>query len=278
MVNPKDILVVTTSVIEGFKVLKHLNPVSAHMVSGTNLLSDLSKSLTNTNTSYSDSYQKQISSLYDESIVKLKYKTHEIGGNCVIGLSFNMNEISEKGKPILLISATGTAVVIEKEETKKNVSSFSDEEFKNINFERIKSLPYKNELIKKANDGDLYMDDESWQFIIYNQVDEAFDYVKNKIEDYFGTDQYEEYVENFICYTKNLKRNKKIKLLYQSIKTEENEQILKIIINIIDDLHLFEFEEIMILLNSDGINGEEIGIKNNYDTKSIFNENEHNKY
>lgn len=262
MVNPKDILVITTSAIEGFNVLKHLNPVSAHIVSGTNLLDNLSKNLLNTRTIDSDSCQKKIDLLYNEAIEKIKYNTHEIGGNCVIGLSFNMNEISEKGKPILLMSVTGTAVIIEKKETKRNISALYNEETKAISYDEIKNSQYKNKLIKKANDGSLSMDDESWQFLIYNQVDEVFDYVKSKLEDLFGTEKYEEYVENFICYTKSLKRNKKIELLYKTIKTEENEQTLQIIINIIDGLHLYEFEKIMKLLNSEGINGDEIGIKN----------------
>lgn len=277
MVNPKDILVITTSAIEGFNVLKHLNPVSAHIVSGTNLLDNLSKNLLNTRTIDSDSCQKKIGLLYNEAIEKIKYNTHEIGGNCVIGLSFNMNEISEKGKPILLMSVTGTAVIIEKKETKRNISALYNEETKAISYDEIKNSQYKNKLIKKANDGSLSMDDESWQFLIYNQVDEVFDYVKSKLEDLFGTEKYEEYVENFICYTKSLKRNKKIEVLYKTIKTEENEQTLQIIINIIDGLHLYEFEKIMKLLNSEGINGDEIGIKNTSYDKSIFNENVFNE-
>jgi uncharacterized protein YbjQ (UPF0145 family) len=277
MVNPKDILVITTSAIEGFNVLKHLNPVSAHIVSGTNLLDNLSKNLLNTRTIDSDSCQKKIGLLYNEAIEKIKYNTHEIGGNCVIGLSFNMNEISEKGKPILLMSVTGTAVIIEKKETKRNISALYNEETKAISYDEIKNSQYKNKLIKKANDGSLSMDDESWQFLIYNQVDEVFDYVKSKLEDLFGTEKYEEYVENFICYTKSLKRNKKIEVLYKTIKTEENEQTLQIIINIIDGLHLYEFQKIMKLLNSEGINGDEIGIKNTSYAKSIFNENGFNE-
>ncbi len=40
MVNPKDVLVITTSSTEGIKIKKYLNPVSAHIVAGTNLFSD----------------------------------------------------------------------------------------------------------------------------------------------------------------------------------------------------------------------------------------------
>ena len=37
---PKDILVVTTSSLDGIKIKKYIKPVSAHIVTGTNLFSD----------------------------------------------------------------------------------------------------------------------------------------------------------------------------------------------------------------------------------------------
>lgn len=46
MANLKDILVITTSSAEGLKIKKHLKPVSAHIVAGTNLFSDFLGGLT----------------------------------------------------------------------------------------------------------------------------------------------------------------------------------------------------------------------------------------
>ena len=46
MANPKEILVLTTSSTEGLVVKKHLKPVSAHVVAGTNLFSDFLGGLT----------------------------------------------------------------------------------------------------------------------------------------------------------------------------------------------------------------------------------------
>jgi uncharacterized protein YbjQ (UPF0145 family) len=40
MLKSKDILVVTTSTLEGVKVLKYLKPISAHVVGGTNIFND----------------------------------------------------------------------------------------------------------------------------------------------------------------------------------------------------------------------------------------------
>ena len=41
MTNPKDILVVTISSVEGLKIKQYLKPITAHIVGGTNLFSDI---------------------------------------------------------------------------------------------------------------------------------------------------------------------------------------------------------------------------------------------
>jgi uncharacterized protein YbjQ (UPF0145 family) len=58
MASPKDILVITTSSAEGLKIKKHLKPVTAHIVAGTNLFSDFLGGLTDVFGGRSSSYQK----------------------------------------------------------------------------------------------------------------------------------------------------------------------------------------------------------------------------
>src|SRR6267378_5006770 len=113
MPNPKDILVVTTSSIEGLKIKSYLRPVSAHIVAGTNLFSDFLGGLTDVFGGRSQTYQKQLTSLYNEAIYRLKFTAYELGANCIVGLSVDMDEISGKGKSMFMLTALGTAVVIE---------------------------------------------------------------------------------------------------------------------------------------------------------------------
>ena len=58
MANPKDVLVVTTSSVDGLKVKRYLKPVSAHIVAGTNLFSDFLGGLTDVFGGRSQTYQK----------------------------------------------------------------------------------------------------------------------------------------------------------------------------------------------------------------------------
>ena len=67
MARPKDILVSTTPTIEGVKVIKHLKPIYANIVVGTNLFSDFTASLTDVFGGYSNKYQNKF----------LKYKNYE---------------------------------------------------------------------------------------------------------------------------------------------------------------------------------------------------------
>jgi uncharacterized protein YbjQ (UPF0145 family) len=165
MTNPKDILVLTTSSIEGLKVKKYLKPVSAHVVAGTNLFSDFFASFSDVFGGRSGTYQKQIASLYNEAIEQIKYAAYEIGANCIVGLNIDMDEISGKSKSMFMLTAVGTAVIIEREVAEKANLSSSDEKFENVGVDRINILRSKKTIIEKANSGSLELNDEIWNFI-----------------------------------------------------------------------------------------------------------------
>ncbi|MES2650625.1 MAG: heavy metal-binding domain-containing protein [Bacteroidota bacterium] len=79
MANPKDILVITTSSIDGIRVKKYLKLVSAHIVAGTNLFNDFLGGLTDVFGGCSEACQRQLISLYNEVIERIKIAVNEIG-------------------------------------------------------------------------------------------------------------------------------------------------------------------------------------------------------
>ena len=284
MANPKDILVITTSSAEGFKIKKHLKPVSAHIVAGTNLFSDFLGGLTDVFGGRSSSYQKQLSSLYNEAIERIKYNTHEIGGNCVIGLSMDMDEISGKGKSMFMLTAIGTAVIIEKDE-KSNQLSNTNEKFENIGVERINNLRQRKEIIVKAENSKLIYDDETWSFITSNQVYEIFPFILKKftnvIEEFQSIQEtYNTFNKKFINYVDALEDSKKTNLLYDKIASETNHKVALYLAKVIKELNLFDFEKNMSLLNNPDFKKQKIGIristydKSFYDKKDIENLNQ----
>jgi uncharacterized protein YbjQ (UPF0145 family) len=284
MVNPKDILVITTSSAEGLKIKKHLKPVSAHIVAGTNLFSDFLGGLTDVFGGRSGSYQKQLSSLYNEAIERIKHNAHEIGGNCVIGLNIDMDEISGKGKSMFMLTAIGTAVIIEKDENSNSLSN-TNEKFENVGVERINNLRQRKDIIAKAEDNKLFFNDETWNFITSNQVYEIFPFILIRYTDvihHFQSmqDDYNAFHKNFISYIDALEETKKVSLLYDKMETETNKQIALYLTKVIKELNLFDYEKNMTLLKNPDFKKQKIGLristydKSFYDKKDIENLNQ----
>lgn len=275
MASPRDILVITTSSAEGLKIKKHLKPVSAHIVAGTNLFSDFLGGLTDVFGGRSSSYQKQLSSLYNEAIERIKHNAHEIGGNCVIGLSIDMDEISGKGKSMFMLTAIGTAVIIENDE-KSNSLSNTNEKFENVGVERINNLRQRKNIIEKAQNNNLTYDDETWSFISSNQVDEIFPFLLRRYTDAIENfqsmqDTYNLFNKNFISYVDALEENKKTSLLYAKIESIDNQQVALYLSKVIKELNLFDYEKNMSLLKNSDFKKQKIGLRISTYDKLFYN-------
>lgn len=276
MANPKDLLVVTTSSIDGLKIKKYLKPVSAHIVAGTNLFSDFLGGLTDVFGGRSNSYQKQLSSLYNEAIERIKREAYEIGGNCVIGLSIDMDEISGKGKSMFMLTAIGTAVIIENDEKQSKSSINLDEKFENVGVERVNNLKIILTIIEKAENGSLELTDKIWDVVISNQVEDVFPYIINKYASKFSNkESYPEEFSNFnkhlINYLENLDNEIQIKLLYNELLNAKSEAFATQIITIIRELNLYDYNICMSLLKNEDFKIKKIGLKVLTCDKPYFN-------
>lgn len=281
MASPKEILVVTTSTIDGIKIIKHLKPISAHLVAGTNLFNDFLGGLTDVFGGRSNTYQKQLSSLYNEAIERIKYNAYEIGANCVVGLSIDMDEISGKGKSMFMLTVIGTAVIIEKE-SKTNSFTNTDEKFENVGVERINNLRQRKSIIEKAIAEKLEYDDETWNFITSNQVYDIFPHLikrfSNVIENFQTMpDTYANFNKNFIFYVEALDENKKVSLLYDRIENEQNHQVALYLAKVVKHLNLFNYEKTIGLLKNLDFKKQKIGLRIStydklfYDKKDVQN-------
>lgn len=265
MANPKDILVVTTSSVEGLKIKKYLKPVSSHIVAGTNFFSDFLGGLSDVFGGRSSSYQKQLSSLYNEAIERIKHNAHEIGGNCIVGLSIDMDEISGKGKSMFMLTAIGTAVILEKDE-KDNSFLNTNEKFENVGVEKLNNLRKRKEIIEDAQAGTLTYDDETWSFVISNQVHEIFTNILKRYNDVIVNFQsmpetYDLFNKNFISYIDALEENQKLNILYDRIENENNQQVALYLSKVVKELNLFDFEKNMKLLKNSDFNKQKIGVR-----------------
>lgn len=265
MANPKDVLVVTTSSVDGLKIKRYLKPVSAHIVAGTNLFSDFLGGLTDVFGGRSQSYQKQLISLYNEAIERVKYAAYEVGANCIVGLSIDMDEISGKGKSMFMLTAVGTAVILEKEVSEKVILPKSDEKLENVGVDRINVLRSKKAIVEKANSGGLTLNDDIWNFITTNQVDEVFLFLLKKFSEAIANEQMnpgtsEKFYKLFVGYIDALPDDKKLDLLYHGINEQNDLMALKLS-EVIKELNLFDFNRSMELLKSDNFQIQKRGVR-----------------
>ncbi len=106
-------LITTTNNVENYTITKYLELVSANIVIGANFFSDFKASITDLFGGNSQTYQKKLKEVYDQAITQIDQKTTEIGANAVVGLKLDFGEISGAGKSMFMVSAVGTAVIIE---------------------------------------------------------------------------------------------------------------------------------------------------------------------
>lgn len=264
MVNPKDILVITASSVEGSKIKKYLKPVSAHIVAGTNVFSDFFASWTDAFGGRSRSYQNQLTSLYNEAIEKIKLAAYELGANCVIGLSIDMDEISGKGKAMFMLTAIGTAVILEEPSTEK--VQLKEENNGIIGIDKLYSLKSKKEFIDKANSGNLSLTEETWEFLTANQVFEVFPYILTRFTEAINNElsnaeAYNKFYKSILNYIDALPENKKLELLYNGIKADEKGPTALKLSRIIQDLQLYDFQKTCDILNDEKFTVQKRGVR-----------------
>ena len=109
----KEVKVFTVSSFNDDIVIeKYLKTVTYHVVIGMNFFADFMQSFTDVFGGKSESYQKRLREINTEVINGIKQEVHKVGGNCAIDLKIDNDEISAKGKSMIMVTAIATAVVI----------------------------------------------------------------------------------------------------------------------------------------------------------------------
>ncbi len=240
----KQVIVVTTSDLGENKILRYLKPVSAHVVAGTNVFSDLAASFTDFFGGRSESYQKQLTSLYNEAIERIKIAAFELGANCVLGLKVDIDEISGKNKAMFMITAVGTAVVVENL-NKIQVGPLINSKSDIVSVEKINIQKRKNKVIEEARKEYWNPDDELWDFITDNQIEEVYPALVDKLRSFITSMQMDEakaFYRRLVNYLSNLPDDRKRDLLYLSIFKENEKQTLRNLSAIISELQLLDIK------------------------------------
>jgi uncharacterized protein YbjQ (UPF0145 family) len=109
-------IVTTTPSLEGQTIESYLGPISAHVVFGVNIFSDIAASWRDVFGGRSQTYQKQLHRLTAAALQDLEQSAKKLRANAIVGLKMDYAEISGGGKAgMFMVVATGTAVSLSKD-------------------------------------------------------------------------------------------------------------------------------------------------------------------
>jgi uncharacterized protein YbjQ (UPF0145 family) len=107
-------IVVTTPSMEGRRVKEYLGLVSGDAILGANIFKDLFAGIRDIVGGRSAAYEKELRTAKRLALVEMMDEATELGANAVVGVDLDYETISMgRGGGMLMVSASGTAVVIE---------------------------------------------------------------------------------------------------------------------------------------------------------------------
>jgi uncharacterized protein YbjQ (UPF0145 family) len=165
-----DVLVSTTEELDGWEVTEYLDVVSAHVVAGTNFFSDVAASFSDVFGGRSSSYKKQLEDINEEVTRELKEKAAQQGADALLGLKVDHDEISGQQKGMLMVTATGTAVRAERSSEPEREETTDESGPVSAGELAVESRTQR--LLREVEEGTISVDEETWQFLIENRVEE----------------------------------------------------------------------------------------------------------
>ena len=106
-------LIVTTPSIEGKRIVRYLGLVTGEAILGANIFKDLFASISDIVGGRSGTYERELGRAREIALREMTDQAMALGGNAVVAVDLDYETISPGSGNMLMVSATGTAVVIE---------------------------------------------------------------------------------------------------------------------------------------------------------------------
>jgi uncharacterized protein YbjQ (UPF0145 family) len=108
----KFMLLTTTPNIEGKRIIRYCGVIAGEAILGANLFKDLFAGIRDLVGGRSGTYEKELQRAREIALEELEQRARDMGANAVIGIDIDY-EIMGKENGMLMVSASGTAVIIE---------------------------------------------------------------------------------------------------------------------------------------------------------------------
>jgi uncharacterized protein YbjQ (UPF0145 family) len=104
--------VTTTPSIEGHSITRYCGVVAGEAILGANVFKDLFAGIRDLVGGRSATYERELQRARDIAIQEMQDKAAGLGANAVVGVDLDY-EVLGQGNGMLMVSASGTAVVVE---------------------------------------------------------------------------------------------------------------------------------------------------------------------
>ncbi|WP_443937192.1 heavy metal-binding domain-containing protein [Pedobacter sp. MW01-1-1] len=105
-------LITTTPIIEGKKIVKYIGLVTGETIIGANIFKDLFAGIRDVVGGRSSSYERVLREGKDTALNEMQQYAAAIGANAIVGVDLDYLTIGPNGS-MLMVSANGTAVIVE---------------------------------------------------------------------------------------------------------------------------------------------------------------------
>jgi uncharacterized protein YbjQ (UPF0145 family) len=106
-------LITTTNTLEGYTIKEYLGIVSSETIIGANIVRDFMAGITDIVGGRSEAYERSLIEAKEAALTELAAAAQAMGANAVIAVDLDYETVGANGS-MLMVSASGTAVVIER--------------------------------------------------------------------------------------------------------------------------------------------------------------------
>jgi uncharacterized protein YbjQ (UPF0145 family) len=99
--------------LDGKKIVRYIGIVTGEAILGTNFFKDLFAGVTDLIGGRSGTYERELRKAKTIAMQEMIEEAQKLGANAVIGVDLDYEEISPGQGTMLMVSVSGTAVVIE---------------------------------------------------------------------------------------------------------------------------------------------------------------------
>jgi uncharacterized protein YbjQ (UPF0145 family) len=108
-----DMLVTTTSTLEGRRITKYLGLVSGEAILGANIFRDFMAGIRDVIGGRTAAYEESLREAKDIAMREMLDSARAMGANAVIAVDLDYENLSSGGGSMLMVTAAGTAIIYE---------------------------------------------------------------------------------------------------------------------------------------------------------------------